>query len=68
METLRNYGRQNNRGEYRNNSYRNDSYGRSRNRSREKGHFPEIMTTIEPGVPAIVDQSQDLEQVQPGIE
>ena len=34
----------------------------------EKGHFPEIMTIIELGVQAIVDQGQDLEQVQTGKE
>ena len=34
----------------------------------EKGHFPEIMAVIELGVLAIVDQGQDLEQVQTGIE
>ena len=34
----------------------------------EKGCFPEIMTVIEIGVQAIVDQVQDLEQVQTGIE
>ena len=34
----------------------------------EKGHFPEIMAVIELGVQAIVDQGQDLEQVQTGIE
>ena len=33
----------------------------------EKGHFPEIMTIIEPGVQAIVDQDQVLQQVQTGI-
>ena len=32
----------------------------------EKGRFPEIMTVI--GVQAVVDQGQDLEQVQTGIE
>ena len=35
-ESLRNYGRQNCRGEYRNNIYRNKSYDRGRNRSRER--------------------------------
>ena len=34
----------------------------------EKGHFPEIMAVIELGVQVIVDQGQDLEQVQTGIE
>ena len=34
----------------------------------EKGHFPEIIAVIELGVQAIVDQGQDLEQVQTGIE
>ena len=34
----------------------------------EKGWFPEIMTIIELGVKATVDQSQDLEQVQTWIE
>ena len=34
----------------------------------EKGHFPEIMAVIELGLQAIVDQGQDLEQVQTGIE
>ena len=34
----------------------------------EKGHFPEIMAVIELGVKAIVDQGQDLEPVQTGIE
>ena len=34
----------------------------------EKGWFPEIMAVIELGVQAIVDQGQDLEQVQTGIE
>ena len=32
----------------------------------EKGFFPEIMTVIDPGVQAIVDQGQDLEQVKQG--
>ena len=36
--------------------------------SLEKGHIPEVMTIIEPGVQAIVDQGQDLDQVQTGIE
>ena len=66
-ENPRNYGRQNNKGEYRNNSYRYDSYDRSRNRL-EKGFFPEIMAVIELGVQEIADQAQDLEQVQTGIE
>ena len=34
----------------------------------EKGHFPETMTVIELGVQAIVDQGQDLELIQTGIE
>ena len=34
----------------------------------EKGCFPEIMAVTELGVQAIVDQGQDLEQVQKGIE
>ena len=34
----------------------------------EKGHFPEVMTVIELGVQAIVDQGQDLDQVQTGME
>ena len=34
----------------------------------EKGCFPEIMTVIELGVQAIVDQGQDLELVQTGTE
>ena len=34
----------------------------------EKGIFLEIMTVIELGVQAIVDQGQDLEQVQTGTE
>ena len=34
----------------------------------EKGSFPEVMTIIELGVQAIVDQGQDLQQVQIGIE
>ena len=34
----RNYGRQNSRGEYRNNNYRNDSYHISRNKSRERSY------------------------------
>ena len=34
----------------------------------EKGCFPEIMAVIELGEQAIVDQGQDLEQVQIGIE
>ena len=34
----------------------------------EKGHFPEIMAVIELGVQVIVDQGQDLELVQTGIE
>ena len=34
----------------------------------EKGHFPEIIVVIELGVQAIVDQGQDLEHVQTGIE
>ena len=34
----------------------------------EKGHFPGTMTVIELEVQAIVDYSQDLEQVQTGIE
>ena len=34
----------------------------------EKGCFLEIMTVIEPVVRATVDQGQDLEQVQTGIE
>ena len=34
----------------------------------EKGQFLEIMSVIEPGVQAIVDQGQDLEQIQTGIE
>ena len=33
-----------------------------------KGHFPRIITVIEVGVQAIIDQSQDLEQVKTGIE
>ena len=34
----------------------------------EKGCFPEIMAVIQLGVQAIVDQGQDLEQEQTGIE
>ena len=34
----------------------------------EKGHFLESMAVIGLGVQAIVDQGQDLEQVQTGIE
>ena len=34
----------------------------------EKGHFPGIMTIIELGVQAIVDQGQDLEPVEIEIE
>ena len=59
---MRSYGRQNSRGECRNN-YRNDSYDRIRNRSRE-GHFPEAIAAIlETGVQAIVGPGQDQEQV-----
>ena len=36
--------------------------------SLEKGHFPGIMTEIELGVQAIVDQGQDLEPVHIEIE
>ena len=35
-ENPKNYGRQNHRGEYRNNTYRHDNYDRGRNRSRER--------------------------------
>ena len=58
---MRNFDRQNSRGEYRNN-YRNKDYDRRRNRSR-KGHFPEVITIIEIGVQAIVGPGQDQEQV-----
>ena len=58
---------ENSRGEYRNNSYRNDSYDRSRNRSRERS-FSRNYDNNRPGVQAIVDQGQDLEQAQTGIE
>ena len=34
----------------------------------EKGHFPEIMTITELEVQAIVDQGQDMELAQIGIE
>ena len=34
----------------------------------EKDCFPEIMAVIQPGVQAVVDQGQDLEQGQTGIE
>ena len=34
----------------------------------EKGHFPETLAVIELGVQAIVDQGQDLEEAQTGIE
>ena len=61
---MRNYGRQDSRGECRNN-YRNDSYGRSGNRSRD---FPEIMEIKELEAQAIVDPGQDPEVEQIGIE
>ena len=64
---MRSYGRQNSRGEYIN-SFRNDSYDRSSNRSRERS-FPEIMSTmLEIEVQATVGPGQDQEQVQIGIE
>ena len=59
---MRNFDRQNSRGEYRNN-YRNESYDKSRNRSRERS-FPEAIVAIEIGVQAIVGPGQDQEPVQ----
>ena len=59
-ENIREYRRQNSRGDYRNN--RCDGYNRSRDRSRED-HFQEIMVIIGIEVQVIVDQVQDLELV-----
>ena len=65
---VRSYDRENSRGEYRN-SYRIDSYDRSRNRSRETDHFPEIIATMqEIEAQAIAGPGQDKDQVQIGIE
>ena len=66
-ENSRNYGRQNSRGEYRNNNYKNDSYDRSRI-GLEKGHFPEAMIVIELGVQANRRLRSGSEQVQTGLE
>ena len=63
---MRNYGRQNSRGECINN-YRNDSYDRSRDGSRER-FFPEIMAITELEVQAIVGPGQDAELAQIGVE
>ena len=52
---MRNFDRQNSRGEYRNN-YRNEGYGRSRNgKGLEKGH----LLAIEIGVHAIAGLGQN---------
>ena len=60
QEHVRGYGRQNSRGEYRNN--RHDGYKRSRDRLRED-HSQEIMAIIGIEVQVIVDRDQDLELV-----
>ena len=62
---MRSYGRQNSRGEYRN-SIEMTVMTEART-GLERGHFPEIMATIELEVQATVGPGQDQEQVQIGI-
>ena len=64
MRTHQNFERQNSRGEYRNN-YRNQAYGRSRDRNRSTERpFLETLVAIEKiGVQAKVGQGQDQGQV-----
>ena len=64
---VRNYGRQNSRGEYIEKAVEITVIIETET-GLEKGHFPEIMAIIELKIQATVDANQDPELVQIGIE